>query len=369
MRLRQALFVAACLGELVTANMSFALISPFFPIYAPTVGLNLGDTSLIFGAMSFAQLLTSPLTGPAITVFGRRRTLFVGAALLTVSGTAFGVVPPLLDQGTAALTGVAAPWLREVLVALRLVQGIGAALTTTCVFAVLADAFPESVGKVMGAAELAAGLGWTLAPPLGGVMYSAGGYSLPFTVFGPMPLCFVLVVLLLYPKDIVQTAREVTDAAAAKRALPPAYQRVWSLGSVGLCLTAAITCMPFSIWSCFDVGFTVWFVDEFEYSVLTATLFFTIAPATYSTCHTHHTSRASTTIAHHNLSNGSLRTLAAFCLSVFSSDCDCCAIDRARACCACLQWLGLFPQVGLLTSTPRTAVADRSQGRRSFSWP
>eukprot|EP01046_Picozoa_sp_COSAG06_P103479 COSAG06_NODE_49654_length_324_cov_0.582222_1_plen_63_part_10 len=63
MRLRQALFVAACLGELVTANMSFALISPFFPIYAPTVGLNLGDTSLIFGAMSFAQLLTSPLTG------------------------------------------------------------------------------------------------------------------------------------------------------------------------------------------------------------------------------------------------------------------------------------------------------------------
>lgn len=285
MRLRQALFVAACLGELVTANMSFALISPFFPIYAPTVGLNLGDTSLIFGAMSFAQLLTSPLTGPAITVFGRRRTLFVGAALLTVSGTAFGVVPPLLDQGTAALTGVAAPWLREVLVALRLVQGIGAALTTTCVFAVLADAFPDSVGKVMGAAELAAGLGWTLAPPLGGVMYSAGGYSLPFTVFGPMPLCFVLVVLLLYPKDIVQTAREVTDAAAAKRALPPAYQRVWSLGSVGLCLTAAITCMPFSIWSCFDVGFTVWFVDEFEYSVLTATLFFTIAPATYSTCH------------------------------------------------------------------------------------
>ena len=192
MRLRSALFVAACLGELVTANMSFALISPFFPIYAPTVGLQLADVTLIFGAMSFAQLVASPLAGPAITAAGRRTTLCVGTTLLSVSGTAFGVVPPLLDQGSAALSGVAAPWLRETLVGLRFVQGVGAALTTTCIFAVLADAFPASVGKVMGAAELAAGLGWTLAPPLGGLLYNAGGYSFPFTVFGPMPLCFVV---------------------------------------------------------------------------------------------------------------------------------------------------------------------------------
>ena len=38
---------------------------------------------------------------------------------------------------------------------LRLVQGVGVALVTTCMFAVLADAFPESQGKVMGAAETA----------------------------------------------------------------------------------------------------------------------------------------------------------------------------------------------------------------------
>lgn len=189
---RRGLFVAACLGELVTANMSFALISPFFPLYAPTVGLQLADISLIFGAMAFAQLVASPLAGPTITAAGRRTTLCIGTTLLSVSGTAFGVVPPLLDRGSAALTGVAAPWVRETLVGLRLVQGVGAALTTTCVFAVLADAFPGSVGKVMGAAELAAGLGWTVAPPLGGLLYAAGGYSFPFTIFGPMPLCFVL---------------------------------------------------------------------------------------------------------------------------------------------------------------------------------
>jgi MFS family permease len=57
--------------------------------------------------------------------------------------------------GSAALTGIAAPGLLEALVVLRLVQGVGVALVTTCMFAVLADAFPESQGKVMGAAETA----------------------------------------------------------------------------------------------------------------------------------------------------------------------------------------------------------------------
>ena len=134
MQLREKLFVAACMGELVVANMSFAIISPFFPIYAPTVGLGLVDVSLIFASMSFAQLVTSPLAGPIMTSVGRRKSLIVGASLLTIGGTGFGVLPPLIDGGTAALTGVAAPWLRETLVLLRMVQGVGAALTTTCVF-------------------------------------------------------------------------------------------------------------------------------------------------------------------------------------------------------------------------------------------
>jgi hypothetical protein len=90
------------------------------------------------------------------------------------------------------------------------------------------------------------------------------------------------VVLALYPADVIASA----DPTTSVESLPPAYRRVWALGSVGLSVTAILTCFPYAIWSCFDVGFTVWFVGEFEYSVLTATMFFTIAPATYSKCDT-----------------------------------------------------------------------------------
>ena len=91
-------------------------------------------------------------------------------------------------------------------------------------------------------------------------------------------------VLLAYPAAEIEPAGSPAVGAATSGAgsLPPAYQRVWALRSVGLAVTAVLAAFPYAIWSCFDVGFTVWFVDEFEYSVLTATLFFTIAPATYS---------------------------------------------------------------------------------------
>eukprot|EP01045_Picozoa_sp_COSAG04_P038919 COSAG04_NODE_10657_length_761_cov_0.773414_1_plen_112_part_01 len=111
MQPREALFLGACLLELVVANMTFALISPFFPIYAPSVGLDLEQISLVFGAMSFAQLFASPLAGPLATRFGRRRMLGVGTALLSVAGSLFGVVPPLMDGGAAAARGEVVPWL------------------------------------------------------------------------------------------------------------------------------------------------------------------------------------------------------------------------------------------------------------------
>ena len=280
MQPREALFLGACLLELVVANMTFALISPFFPIYAPSVGLDLEQISLVFGAMSFAQLFASPLAGPLATRFGRRRMLGVGTALLSVAGSLFGVVPPLMDGGAAAATGEAVPWLAEVLVLLRLAQGVGCAFTTTCVFAVLADAFPDSVGKVMGAAELAGGMGWTVSPPLGGLMYAAGGFTTPFLVFGPLPVAVLLMILALMPADL-PTPGGRREEARRRAALPPAWRRVWRLGTLSLAITAVLAMLPFAIWSCFDVGFTVWMVQEFGVDVLTATLFFTITPLTY----------------------------------------------------------------------------------------
>jgi MFS family permease len=89
--------------------------------------------------MPLGMLFTSPVAGPLASRFGRRPVLSVGALLLAVGGVCFGLatVVPLGRQGLMLL-----------LVGCRVLQGAGSALMVTCLFAVLADAFPDNKGQV-----------------------------------------------------------------------------------------------------------------------------------------------------------------------------------------------------------------------------
>lgn len=49
--------------------------------------------------------------------------------------------------------------------------------------------------------ETFTGLGFMLGPPLGGVLYSAGGFKLPFIVLGSLLLSILPVVILILPRD------------------------------------------------------------------------------------------------------------------------------------------------------------------------
>ena len=86
------------------------------------------------------------------------------------------------------------------MVVLRFVQGAGAAMATTCIFAILTDAFPQNKGAVIGAANACDGAGWAVGPPVGGFLYVAGGFSLPFFVVGPLPLILLALQLAVFPK-------------------------------------------------------------------------------------------------------------------------------------------------------------------------
>ena len=163
---RRRLFLAACVTGITFGNMSFALIAPFFPLEGPKLGLDQPQIALVFAIMSAAQLVASPLAGPLATFCGRRRILTVGASLLAVGGTCFGLGSVLTEHSDAGTNG-----LMLLLVSCRLLQGVGSALMVTCLFALLADAFPDDQGKVMGLAEMAGGLGWSIVSPCAGWLH------------------------------------------------------------------------------------------------------------------------------------------------------------------------------------------------------
>eukprot|EP01048_Picozoa_sp_COSAG05_P011226 COSAG05_NODE_1044_length_6057_cov_9.395267_5_plen_485_part_00 len=270
MTCKQRTFLVCCLLAITCGQMSFAVISPFFPLEAPRLGLSTEMVALVFGVMPLAMLLASPVAGPLATAFGRRTVLSAGALLLTLGGTSFGV-GSALTPGSTLLIGL--------LLCCRVFQGVGSALMVTCLFAVLADCFPHSKGKVMGLAEMAGGLGWSIAPPLGGVLYSSGGFVLPFIVLGPLPLLILVPILLLMPRrpalsDATQSRRPTIHGGA--------WVRMRRLLTPGLVVSAFLAMVPFLSWATLDLGLTVWLTGPpHDLSVVGATGIFTLIPAGY----------------------------------------------------------------------------------------
>jgi hypothetical protein len=95
-------------------------------------------------------------------------------------------------------------------------------------------------------------MGWTLSPPLGGLMYNAGGFTLPFAVFGPLPTLVLILILLLMPPDEDRTLQPAQSTGEAQGPvhrvlepkLPPAWVRVGRLMTPGLAITAVLAMSP-----------------------------------------------------------------------------------------------------------------------------
>ena len=69
----------------------------------------------------------------------------------------------------------------------------------------------QALGAVMGMQELFSGLGFMLGPPIGGLLYARGGFSMPFLVLGIM----LLSVLFFLPCVLRRTAAGEAPAEEA----------------------------------------------------------------------------------------------------------------------------------------------------------
>ena len=178
-------------------------------------------------------------------------------------------------------TSAAGALLVLVFTALRLLQGAGAALVMTCIFADLSDAFPTRKGAVLGMANGCDGLGWALGPPLGGLLFVLGGFRLPFIVLGFCPLPCLLGLLAFAPK------RTTTDAAkssgAAGFTCKETAARTWSLLSCApLMITAPTALFGMIKWGSVDLLLAEWLVGpEFDLSIGTASVVWGTAAFTF----------------------------------------------------------------------------------------
>ncbi|KAH9513781.1 hypothetical protein Btru_042132 [Bulinus truncatus] len=152
----------------------FSLLAPFFPQEAEKKGVSTTVTGLIFSMFQFVILVTSPIYGNFLTR--------IGPKFLFVSGILVGGTCAILF-GTLHRSPSGTPFI-VICFACRSVEALGLSAFITSSFAIISNEFPRHVATVFGLLETANGVGLMAGPALGGFLYEAGGFGLPFYVIG-----------------------------------------------------------------------------------------------------------------------------------------------------------------------------------------
>uniref|UniRef100_A0A0N4ZR46 MFS domain-containing protein n=1 Tax=Parastrongyloides trichosuri TaxID=131310 RepID=A0A0N4ZR46_PARTI len=154
--------------------LAFACISPFYNTIAFDKGLSLTECGVVFGIFNFLGIFASPIIGSMIPRIGLKILLPTGMLITSIGTILFAFTIYLSDRAYFFLSSVF----------LRLIQSIGYSILLTSTFACVSRTFPHQTSTILGFIETFVGLGYTLGPFFGGVLYDAGGYLLPFLVLG-----------------------------------------------------------------------------------------------------------------------------------------------------------------------------------------
>jgi EmrB/QacA subfamily drug resistance transporter len=169
-------------------------------IALPTIGRDLDSDAAglqwtVNGyALSLASLIL--LGGSLGDRYGRRRVFLAGVAWFAVASLLCGLAPTV-----------------ELLVAARILQGIGGALLTPGALAILEASFaPEDRSRAIGAWSGLAGIGGALGPFLGGWLVEIGNWRYIFLINVPVAVLVILVAARHVPESRNPSAARAFDA-------------------------------------------------------------------------------------------------------------------------------------------------------------
>ena len=191
MSLREKAFVVLMCATLCALTSNYAILATFFPIEMTARGMSKYNISLIFVAFDFGKLATGFFAGALASYCGRLPVLFTGILLSSAFGCFIGFIPQLVDHHLHSMF--------VLFTVARALQGSGVALAQQSIYAILGDSFPDNRGLVMGAATAMVAWGYFIGPPIGGALYGASGFRLPFVFNGLVVVAFVLPIISLQP--------------------------------------------------------------------------------------------------------------------------------------------------------------------------
>lgn len=191
---RRSVLLVATVASFLTPFMGSAV-----NIALPTMGDEFEMDAVLLSWVAIAYLLAAAMFllpfGRLADLIGRKKVFLWGMVLITVLSLALGL----------SVSG-------EMVVALRFVQGIGAAMVFGTSIALLTSVYPkEERGKVLGINVAAVYMGLSMGPFLGGVITQELGWRWVFLLMVPLGLLVIGIVLWRLKGDIAGARGESFD--------------------------------------------------------------------------------------------------------------------------------------------------------------
>lgn len=175
---------------------SFQMTLPTLPLYVQEIGSNETWVGIIVGIFTFSALLIRPFGGKMLDTTGRAPVFITGLAILVISLYSLAVSTTIL-----------------ILVAVRIVQGIGWGLSNTASGTIASDLVPKDRrGEGLGFFGLSGNLALAIGPALGLFLVNHIEFSTLFIICGSLTLIALLLALnVKYVKAEPLTQAEIEE--------------------------------------------------------------------------------------------------------------------------------------------------------------
>jgi MFS family permease len=208
---RRRAIIAIGVGAVTIDSALLGLIAPLLPLIQERTGASDAEVGIALAAYAVPIALLSLPLGRAADRFGRRALLILGL-LLVAAGS-------VLIAESRSL---------ELLIAARVIQGIGSAGSWISALALVSDTAPPGRrGESIGAALAATGVGSIAGPALGGVAADVLSYEAPFLIVAAIALALVGAAGALLPAGVKRSQPAAPALAVVVRTLRAGHA-IWA---------------------------------------------------------------------------------------------------------------------------------------------
>jgi MFS family permease len=184
---RQFILMASANFFIITSLSSFFL----FPLFITSHGGTKSDIGILMGAMTLSSVLIRPWISAMIDRFGRKRSYLLGTLIMTVMPAVYIVFHGNLADFYTSLFIV------------RIIHGIGVALSFTAAFTYVADIVPqERLNEGLGAFGITALVGMAVGPAIAEPIIRQLGFDAYFLT-GSILGAITLFLLLFLPETYI----------------------------------------------------------------------------------------------------------------------------------------------------------------------